>query len=108
MQRELVEGKKNEEKHSLLVALSYCVMPLAAVWIVSMQLGPFSHYFTAICHQHITLSGVDFTATTLCKLYSAETGKWRRSERRGRGRKIFLFWRRGAEKRGTGIALGET
>ncbi len=81
IQQELVEGK-----HPPLVPLSYCVMPLAAVWIVSMQLGSFSHYFSAICHQRISLSGVVFTATTLCKSYSAETGKWRKSERRGRGK----------------------
>lgn len=86
---------KMEEKHSPLVPPSYCVMPLAAVWIVSMQPGPFSHYFTAICHQRISLPGVDFTATTLCKLYSAETGRWRKSERRGRKKEggTFFFFR---------------
>lgn len=38
----VVQKKKMEEKHSPLVHLSHCVVPLAAVWLVSMQLGPFS------------------------------------------------------------------
>ena len=92
MQKELV-GKTFLRKNIHLVPLSYCVMPLAAVWLVSMQLGPFSHYLTAICHQCISLSGVDFTATTLCKLHSAETGKWRKGERRGgKVGRHFLFF----------------
>lgn len=70
--------KACEEKHSPLVPLSPCKMPLAAVWLVSMQLGPFPLItLPAICHQRISLYEVNFAATTLCKLYSAETGKWR-------------------------------
>lgn len=72
--------KACEEKHSPLVPLFPCKMSLAAVCLVSMQLGPFPLItLPAICHQRISLYEVDFAATTLCKLYSAETGKWRKS-----------------------------
>lgn len=81
-------------------SLSYCEMHLAAVWIVSMQLMAFlSHYFTTTCHQRISLFGFDFTATTLCKLYSAERGVREGGEGRQREENLEIFGGRGVEER---------
>lgn len=78
---------------------SYCEMHLAAVWIVSMQLWPFCLIiFTTTCHQRISLFGVDFTATTLCKLYSAERRVREGGEGRQREENLAIFGGRGVEE----------
>lgn len=104
MQKEPVE-EKNGGKRSPLVALSRSVMPVAAVWIVSMQLGLFS----LIILQLSAISVLAFLSALLlrhCVNYI--------QQKRGNGGRVRegreggnILGRRGAEKRGTRIALGE-